>query len=72
MKPKMNLFQSITPVLSIPEKLNTVILRVKKLRIPHERNFSARDVLISFAVLLILLLQALIPALRSAGIAISI
>ena len=56
--------EMIPSVLSVPEKLDRLVQRLRKLRFPMERQFSGRDLLLCVAAFLILLLRRLIPALR--------
>lgn len=72
MKRKNNASRAITPVLAIPERLNHLIQRLSRLRIPLERVFSARDLLLAICALLLLLLQAVIPALTRHSTAVCI
>ena len=56
----------IPSVLSLPEKLSKFLERMLRLRLPAaKRRFSLRDVLMAVGSLLILLLTAVVPALRS-------
>ena len=66
----MNRFSSenriIPSVLSLPDRLSKFLDRLLKRRLPSaRRHFSLRDVLLAFGSLLILLLTAIVPPLRS-------
>ena len=51
----------IPSVLSIPEKLNGLLLRVLKMRLTLERVFSVRDLLLLLGAFLLFLLRSVIP-----------
>ena len=61
MSMKSNSGRSIPSVLSVPEKISSFYRRVLKFRFPWNRQFSLRDLLLTFGAIAILLLQALIP-----------
>ena len=65
MTKQQNRIPSIPSVLSLPEKLERFGRRILKLRLPLERSFSLRDAALALLALLVILLQSLIPALRS-------
>ncbi|MBR4473164.1 MAG: HAD-IC family P-type ATPase [Oscillospiraceae bacterium] len=54
----------IPSILSLPEKFSGFLGKLLRLRLPIKRRFSMRDVLLALGALLLLLLSALIPALR--------
>ena len=72
MKRKNKAIWAITPVLAIPERVHHLIQRLTRLRIPQERVFSARDLLLAVCALLLLLMQAVIPFLKSHSTAVCI
>ena len=60
--------KSIPSILSIPEKLNSFFQRVIKFRLPVERRFSVRDILLALGALLLTVLRCPSPVCTDPGL----